>query len=146
MPVIELTYKQHQEFVVTIPVNVEVEDDEHIESIVEALDGSDDWYTKVVMPTMKKEITEAFDDPYAGWVDLTGSRLRNMFRRTEMLSGNCYELVADVVENIDEFLGDEYTQEILRLKKVEDLEYAMECCDYAAVAKLAAELNAGIYE
>ena len=135
MPVIELTYKRHQEFVVTIPVNVEVEDDEHIESIVEALDDSEDWYTEVVMPTFKKEIVSTFDEPYVGWVE-----------RVTRVSGDYGELIADVVENIDEFLGNEYTQEVLRLKKVEDLEYAMECCDYAAVAKLAAELNAGIYE
>jgi len=135
MPVIELTYKQHQEFVVTIPVNVEVEDDEHIESIVEALDDSDEWYTEVVMPTFKKEIVSTLDEPYEGWVE-----------RVASVSGSYGELTADVVENIDEFLGDEYTQEILRQKKVDDLEWAMECCDYAAVAKLAAELNAGIYE
>lgn len=135
MAIIDLTYRRHQEFVVTIPVNVEVEDDERIDSIVEALDDSDDWYEKVVMPTFKKEIVSTFDEPYEGWVE-----------RVTSVSGSYGELVADVVENVDEFLGDEYTQEVLRLKKVEDLEYAMECRDYAAVAKLAAELNAGIYE
>lgn len=132
---IYLTYKRNQEYVVVIPVHVDTFDDDTIDRVVEALDDSDDWYEKVVMPTFKKEITESFDPPYNGWVD-----------RVTGYSGGYSELYADLVENVDEFLGEDYARQMLREIKEGQLRDAMEVGDYATVARLAAELNAGIVE
>lgn len=129
---IHLTYKRNQEYVVVIPVVVDTDDDV-VDRIVEALDDSDDWYEKVVMPTFQKEIIGSFEPPYNGWVD-----------RVTGFSGSYEELFADPIESIGEFLGDEYAKQVLYEAKVSELEDAVERHDFAEVARLAAELNAGI--